>query len=344
MKIFFDFHGVGVEVCASAPEFASALTDLSSDFAYFACAAPSGNPGIKLRLLPEQRVAHLNIRAPFLFQTRMCRVHGFGRTRVCDYGQGLRVFTKIRAGANPRRIFWVAGNSAASVYEAAYVALLSAVGEALDSRGFHRVHALAFGKSNSTAILPLASGGGKSSIAALMSRDPSYRLHSDEIPLVKNGRIYPFPIRIALFPQVALGLGIETKQLRIFHRRIFPEKLLLPIDLARVAPPEKAGIILFPEGNPPWWYRVQFIWGMVWGLGAPQMAEFMLRAGNFGRLFRIAFSRLYTALCLLRQVKLQPMRITKSPTENMAEIERIVNAEGFIHLGRLKHNMPNLLL
>ncbi len=57
-------------------------------------------------------------------------------------------------------------------YEAAYLFLLSRIGEALDQRHLHRIHALAleyFGRAV-LAVFPM--GGGKSTLGAAMLRFP----------------------------------------------------------------------------------------------------------------------------------------------------------------------------
>jgi hypothetical protein len=318
MRLDLDFHGVSVSIRAAAG-FESILDDLNEDFAYFSRPSTQGPASIEITLLPHDRAARLRPRLPLAFKTRMCRVYGWGATRLCDYGQNagneLRVFSR-KSRQNPAgRKFRVIGSDAAGIYEATYIVILSSVGESLDGLGYHRIHALAFARDNGTALLPLRSGGGKSSIAALLLRDERYRLFSDEIPLLKEGKLYPFPIRIALLPPVAEAIGLDPSVSRCFLRRIFAEKVLLPVPPDRVAAAGKLDLLITADS------RIQLIWVFFWGLGVPQMAEYMLRLDNTARLMRIAISRLREALLLLNGPARLNLELTADPFANKAKID-----------------------
>jgi hypothetical protein len=199
-------------------------------------------------------------------------------------------------GKNFRR-FVVFGESVNSVYEVIYIAMLSAVGEELDVLGYHRIHALGFHFEGEASLLPLKSGGGKSSIAALMLGDSRHQIYSDEIPLVKGRKIYPFPIRIALRPEIAKALGFVG--LRSFERILFEKKQLLEIPNSRVARAMDLNRIFFQ--SPSLFYaKFMLVWNIVLGSGTPQMAEHMLRLPNVPRLMAIAVRRLVVAVGLIR--------------------------------------------
>jgi hypothetical protein len=232
-----------------------------------------------------------------LFKTRMCNAYRILGGRLCDYGGGSQVFAHD-PGPGGYRAFEVHAGVADELYEIAYVALLSAVGEALDRLGFHRVHALGI-EPGVLAVLP--QGGGKSAMAALLTGSGARRVHSDEIPLIKNGRIHPFPLRLALRPQVANGLQLTDG--RLFKRKIFDDKILFPLRADQTAPAAEIRAILIGRrhlsGIPKvyrasrWRVFAGLMHSLVVGMGVPQMREFMLRPTP--ALLAIFFSRLRQA-------------------------------------------------
>lgn len=319
MKLDLNVHGIAVRIQGRGELARNVVANLTEDFA-FARGQASGPPRIRLSIRPLPRSGSpFRIRAPFVFKTRACRVYGLGKTRVCDYGNVL-VLSRIRRG---RRDFVVLGNEAMPVYEAAYVALLSSSGEKLDQQGYHRIHALAYVRGELTTVLPLPSGGGKSSIAALMAADSRYRVYSDEIPLLKNGKLHSFPLRIALFPQVAKAIGLDPSKGRSFQRRFAQEKLLYPLPSESVAAPASPTLLLSAGKIPGMLFRMRFLWEFTLGLGTPQMAEHMLRADNLLDLARIALSRLSAGISLLVSVPCRSMPLSPDPLENKAWIDAL---------------------
>ncbi|MDR3607735.1 MAG: hypothetical protein P4M08_10185 [Oligoflexia bacterium] len=325
MRLVFDFYGVSVCVQSATAEFEPILADLRADFEFFHRPVKKVDDSpikVKILLMPKSKAARACLAAPYVFKTRECRVYGWGPLRACNFPDGLTVITRSRFRRGRRlRTFWVLDPGSSLVYEAAYVAILSAVGEELDALGYHRIHALAFRRAGVAAVLPLPSRGGKSSIASLMIDDPETQLYSDEIPLLKKGRLYPFPVRIALFPDVARKLGLEVSTTRRFPRRIYPEKILFPIPQSRVAPAAPLGRLFYPAGTS--FFAVRFVFNVVFGLGTPQMAQYMLRIDNFPRLARIAFSRFWTAVSIIaRKTECRPVRLTGSVSQDKASLDR----------------------
>ncbi|MCM2276998.1 MAG: hypothetical protein NDJ89_02865 [Oligoflexia bacterium] len=303
-ELFLDVHGVSVAIRSESARHEAALSRLREDLGFFEVASLRSPP--ELRFEFSRDFSGLEMpwidRIP-LFSTKMCAVHGWGRSRLCDYGDGLRVLARNEARFRFFKLVDPAlkGNGE-DAYEVAYTTLLSAIGESLDLRGFHRVHALGFELNGEVRLMPLPSGRGKSTRCVELLKNPATRIFSDEMPLVRQGKLYPFPIRIALRPADAEKL-LPGQKGRIFNRRLFPSKHLFPIDRDRVASPARitgvelrpgtrsSGVSLFFSLIPP----------LVIGLGLTQMAEHMLRLDTLPRLIRIASSRLLCAWQLSRR-------------------------------------------
>lgn len=296
-NLVLDVYGVSVEISGSE----SVLANLKADFGHFVAAhAKKTELVFEIKQVPAP--ASLVPAGRGIFQTRMCGVHGWGAHRVCDYGRNALVVSENGREQRKFRIFAPDGDD---LYEISYTAVLSAVGEALDLRGYHRVHALGieFGKLRGIVILP--QGAGKSAMAALLKDDPEVKIFSDETPLLKGTKLYPYPVRMALHPSVARALGLPESA-RVFKRRIFAEKALYSLEGSQVAAPAKIDFVacgsLARAQKQPELRRSNaatafyaMVKHMVIGIGVAQMAEHMLRAGSLPRLGKIALLRALTA-------------------------------------------------
>lgn len=300
-----DFLGVAVRIEARDRSLEShrALLELGKDFEHFQGSAVSDNPAIIELSLERTQCSRIAPSRPWKkqFRTRMCEVLAWRGERLCIYAADAWCWSFVRGG---RRVFRVYAESWAEMREIAYVALLSSVGEELDLRGFHRVHALGIEAHGKAGLVVLPSGGGKSAIATLLMRKPGFRVFSDEIPLLKDGVLYPFPIRVALGEPVASALGILSEGRR-FQRFSFQEKLLfsIPADRIATAAPLSFVCVAYEGGSGAKLEKCSrsrvlssLIESLVIGHGVPQMAEYMLRQETLPKLPAIAWSRLKTAL------------------------------------------------
>ncbi|MGZ3688364.1 MAG: hypothetical protein ACXVBW_08700, partial [Bdellovibrionota bacterium] len=160
--------------------------------------------------------------------------------------------------------------------------------------------------SGRAGLLLLPSGGGKSSIAALLAQDPAVKIFSDESPLVdRQGRLHPFPVRLALLPEVARALELNPEA-RLFRRKIYAAKQLFPIARSQTAASAPVSFVLIgvPGISPSvasvskWRiFRALFLNAVV-GLGLAQMSEHFLRLPGALRVLRIAWSRLSMTMTL----------------------------------------------
>lgn len=305
MKVNFDIYGVQIAVIAEDEAYAPLLARFREDLGYFVRPEPFHDPEIEFVFTAVAEDAAVFAPGLRFFSTRMCRVYGLGRRRVCDYGEGLKIYAwNYRRLRKFRLLDTKAEVALETAYEVAYTTLLSAIGEALDKRGFHRVHALGFERYGEGWLVVLPSGGGKSCLCSLLLRDPSVRIFSDEMPLLRDATIFPFPVRIALKPRDAQAL-MPDQIGRSFQRRLFPAKQLFPIPPTRVSAPLPVTRLVVRKSGRHSGLRVfSSLWSsLVVGIGLTQMSEHMIRIPSLPRLFLIGCSRLREAGKLSREAK-----------------------------------------
>ena len=246
-----------------------------------------------------------------VFKSSFIKIYGWFNHRLCIYHDDVVAEARTLRG---HRYFCVSGQDENLVREVSYKFLLSALGEALDLNGFHRVHAFGCETSNVRSLLIAPSGCGKSSLASLLClKTKKYKLFSDESPLLHRtqAKVYAFPTRISLSPVVALALGIEDGE--TYVQKLNTEKTLFPFPKHREAESGRVDYIL--RGNStsasvPLIKRcsrlsmVHHLFGdVVVGLGFAQMAEWMLRLHAVPNLIQISFSRLWALINLLMRAK-----------------------------------------
>jgi hypothetical protein len=115
------------------------------------------------------------------------------------------------------------------VHEAAYLFLLSRMGEHLDASGLPRLHALALAGPHGAICVLLPSGGGKSTLAVTALRDERVRILAEDTPLIDaRGFVHPFPLRIGVNPTDADRMPAGS--VRRIERMEFHDKLVLDLD------------------------------------------------------------------------------------------------------------------
>lgn len=110
------------------------------------------------------------------------------------------------------------------LYEIVYLFIHSRVGELLDKKGIHRIHACSFSFENNIYVVMLPQGGGKSTLLMGLLKDERIKLISDDTPLCdRKGDILPFPIRIGVNNDIDTGY-IPDEYILTFNRRKFGQK------------------------------------------------------------------------------------------------------------------------
>jgi hypothetical protein len=216
-----EVHGLTIRVRGDWPE---VLEGLRLDFAWFDRSTAKGAAAVEVEV--QRRAPDYDAFGdlPSRFVTPRNVVYQDGETTVVDYfGRALSVLDRRRG-----RIL-IEGTDAQLVHEAAYLFLLSRIGEHLDALGLVRLHALGLSGPRGAVAVMLPSGGGKSTLALKALRDPSCRLLSEDSPLIdRRGFVHPFPLRIAINPTDADLL--PEGPVRRLERMEFHAKLALEVD------------------------------------------------------------------------------------------------------------------
>jgi len=279
----FEFYGCGIEVVSRD---AGLVDEVRRDFIYFR------RPGAECRFRIEMRLeeppyAELpSVPAAFLTPRNVC--YRLGQTMYVDYfGRALAVFERV-AG---RCVVYSADYDL--IHEVVYLFVLSTVGQALDRAGLHRVHALGVSYRDRATLLLLPSGGGKSTMALELLRQPGFQLLGEDTPLIdRKGRVLPFPLRLGV--RAGSSTDVPEQHLRTKRRMEFDPKTLIDISyfqdrLAAPGRPVEPGLILVgqrnlgPETDIVPLSRAgtlkALVKYMVVGLGVYQGLEFLLERG-----------------------------------------------------------------
>jgi hypothetical protein len=300
----FDFYGLGVEIDGPSAAWSDALR---RDFAYFHTPPRAARPSVRLELCPiPPPYDDLPAIPATLVTPRNICFQRDGTTYIDYFGAGLAIFHRQQR----RCVIYATDDDLA--HEIAYLFILSTVGQHLDRRGLHRLHALGVSYRQRGIVLLLPGGGGKSTLALELLRRPGFRLLSDDSPLIdRRGRILPFPLRLGVRPEQQTG--IPSRYLRTVRRMEFDPKTLIDLDYFadRLSGPVAPGLLLVGQRNlghtsaiVPLSHRAALnalIKNMVVGLGVYQGMEFVLERGVWEVLGKagVATSRLRNSLRLL---------------------------------------------
>jgi hypothetical protein len=305
----FDFHGVAIEVASPS---ADLVNEVRRDFTWF-----HREPGVATSADTFRIELHLErpswdelpaLPAAFFTPRNVCYRDG-GRTYIDYFGRALAIFDRAAGSCVVR------GEDADLVHEIAYLLILSTVGERLDRRGVHRVHALGVCHRERGVLLLLPSGGGKSTMALRLLREPGFELIGEDTPLVdRHGTLLPFPLRLGVRP--GEDTGVAPEHLRTVRRMEFDPKTLVDIEVFRdriVRGPVAPGVVLVGERNLGRVSAIEplahaaalgaLVKYMIVGLGVYQGMEFLLErgVGDLAGKVGTAGSRLRAAVRLLRR-------------------------------------------
>jgi hypothetical protein len=331
----FEFYGCGVEV--SSPE-ASLVDEVRRDFLYFRCPGAECRLRVEMLLEPPPYGELPSVPAAFLTPRNVCFRQG--QTMYVDYfGRALAVFERVAGRCV------VYSTDYDLIHEVVYLFILSTVGQALDRAGLHRVHALGVSYRDRATLLLLPSGGGKSTMALELLREPGFQLLGEDTPLVdRRGRILPFPLRLGVC--AGSTTGVPEQYLRTTRRMEFDPKTLIDISyfqdrLAASGRPVEPGLILVGQRNLGQETDIvplsragalkALVKYMVVGLGVYQGLEFLLERGIgdlAGKGGTVA-SRLYNATRLVSRAPAYRFvlgRNIRQNTERLLEFLRRADA------------------
>lgn len=303
--LYFDFHGVSVQVSVDDAEL---LECLSFDFARLQ-REQSSNVDIRIdAFLAEVPTGKIPpVVASMHSPAYVC--YDENSTRYVDYfGKALAIHHR------DREVVEVYGEVRAFLYEKLYLIILSRVGELLDRRGIHRVHALGLATKRGASLILLPMHGGKSTLGLSLMREPGIKLMSDDTPLItRGGEVLPFLVRIGVRE------GDEPKEVpkrytRSFSRENREPKTLISLDAFEneISAEEKrvpARLIIGkwtaaakPELRKSGAFSAfrALLRDCVFGLGLPQVVEFFLQSTFRDTIAKslIAASRVYASLII----------------------------------------------
>lgn len=213
-------HGLTVAVDGTFDE---AVEEAFRDFAWFE-AGDGGAPDVVVTL--ERGAPEWDAFGPLEggFVTPRNVVYQDGDRTVIDwFGRASGVLDRAAGRLTIR------GEDVHLVHEAAYLFLLSRIGEHLDGLGLPRLHALGLSGPGGAVAVMLPSGGGKSTLAVRALRSSEARLLAEDTPLLdREGRLHPFPLRIGVNPTDAASL--PPGHVRSLERMEFHPKLLYDLE------------------------------------------------------------------------------------------------------------------
>lgn len=281
LRANFDFYGVRVSATSSCAEI---LEWLSFDFLYFK-ADEEGSPALSVSVvigeIPPDIIPPIeeSIHAP------SCVSYDCRNLRFVDYYG--RAVVKMDY-ANEQASLWSA--DAEFAYEKLYLLILSRVGEHLDRRGLHRVHALGFSFRDEACLVLLPMRAGKSTLALSLLKMEDARLYSEDTPLIdRQGLLHAFPLRLGVREGETVPEEMKLHS-RVFQRSEFGPKILISSAafssrIARLSRPVSTLIIgKWTRALSPSIRSAGRIYALgklfrdcVFGLGLPQVVEYFLR-------------------------------------------------------------------
>lgn len=309
---------------------AGLLKDLKDDFAFFS--APEGTaPDIRIsaRLAPPD--PSLLKGSKKIFRTSKWTVFKTaGGTRAVLYPEGLAAEYDYRQETG--RLSSVDPDL---LREIAYLLILSRLGEKLDLKSLHRVHAMAAEFGGAGLLLTAPIGGGKTTLLMQLARDPAFTLLADDTPLVDpRGHIHPFPLRVGLAENSPFLKDLQPDSLRPFKRRHYPPKYLVPPPLGGGKGPRETPcrriFLLKRSGGAPVIKKAglpeaafELLRSLVAGAGVPQMAEYFLRPelSDLPAKARILRGRARAAMALLRNCEFLNFYLAAEPELNVRALK-----------------------
>jgi hypothetical protein len=219
-RVDLDVYGLRIAVSGDWPE---VIDELGLDFAWFqAGSGPStGEVAVEVRREAPDFDAFGDVPAAFVTPRNVVYQQA-DRTIVDYFGRALSLLDR----SSGRLV--VQGEDKHLVHEAAYLFLLSRIGEHLDRCKLPRLHALALAGAQGGVAVLLPAGGGKSTLALRALREEGVRLLSEDSPLIDGrGRLHPFPLRIGVNATDAESL--PEGRFRRLERMEFHPKLALEL-------------------------------------------------------------------------------------------------------------------
>ena len=324
----FDVYGFAFRLCGEAE---AAIRDLANDFQFFRRAGVTDPVTVELISsdppydeVPEREASTYTPRNISFVE---------GESTYIDYsGRGLGIWDR---GRKRLRVY---SRDPHLLYEVAYLFLLAQLGEALDKRKMHRIHAMAMAYQGRSVLAVLPMGGGKSTLAASLLRYREFDFLSDDSPIVSgDGRVHAFPLRLGLLP--GAEQEIPPEQLRIIQRMEFGPKLLVNYEYFadRVKASAEPGIVFLGRRSLSAECRIEpagisegygsIVVNCAVGLGLFQGLEFVLTQGPLAVVSKagIALSRFLAARRLFAKSEVYRLVLGRDSRRNADTVRQFVH-------------------
>jgi hypothetical protein len=215
------------------------------------------------------------------------------------------------------------------LYEATYLYLLSQIGQHLDRRGLHRIHALGVVVKNRAVLVLLPMSGGKSTLGLHLLKHQEVQILSDDSPFVdRHGRVLAYPLRLGLLPGSEHAVPPEHR--RVITRMEFGPKHLVNYSYFRdrVAASAEPGLVLIGARTLSAECRIDEVGRLsglraciancVVGAGLFQGLEFILSSSGWELLkqTRLVMSRLWNCIQMLRRSRVCRVHLGRDPELN----------------------------
>lgn len=318
-SLSFNVYGFRFSIYGCAPE---AVEGIREDFAFFHASDATG--GVKLELFDEDPPHRCLPPVDASIYTPRNVVYRNGGTRYIDYhGHALGIQDEITGNMK------LYSRDPNLLYEATYLYLIGQIGEYLDKRRLHRIHALGVKVNGKAVLVLLPMGGGKSTLGINLLRHPEVQLLSDDSPFIdKRGRVLAYPLRLGLLP--GGESTVPAEQRRVIQRMEFGAKHLVNYSYFkdRVSDSAEPGLVMlgartFAPGCRI--ERVTLSTGLraciphcVVGMGLFHGLEFVLQASGWEILKKsgLGMSRLRNCWHLLRRSRVCRIHLGPDPELN----------------------------
>jgi len=335
-KIILEIYGIRFEVYANAE---AVLESLKKDFVLYL----RGDKGIDA--FKTIIISIFKDRLPY-HKVPPCAASLYNLNSICyknnhthyiDYaGNGLMIYDFKEEKAE------IYSEDENLLYEKTRLVILSRMGELLDHRHIHRVHAAGLAKNGIGTLCLLPMAAGKTTIALnVLKRDKEIKLISDDICMIDfSGHIYPFILRIGVRDESILE-EMPEKYITKINRSFYGQKYLIDLEYfnGRIADKSKIRNILIgkrvfkdaTEINRISKFKcfVPFIQSGVFGLGLPQIVELFLRGDFLDILNKIGmvFSRSALFLLIICRSKTYEIKIGRDIGKASKAVSDFINKD-----------------
>jgi len=325
----FNLHGICF--CISGGDNSASAT-LADEFSFFRCDNASSRAGLRIELITRQPpYAEVPDVVATNYTARNVSFTVGERTWLDYAGRVLAIWDRATGQ------FRVFSEDLDLQYEAGYLFLLSRLGEELDERAIHRLHAMALAYRGQAVLAVMPMGGGKSTLAASLLRNPELDFLSDDCPLIAgNGDVHAFPLHLGLLPggEAEIPAGMR----RTVRRMEFGPKVLVSYEYFahRVTPSAEPGIVFLGRRSLNNTCRIEpvgrstqyrsMIADCVVGLGLFQGVEFVLRSSPFEMVGKagVALSRFRAVNNLFRRSEVYRLVLGQDRARNAETVFEFV--------------------